>query len=83
MKKKEVHVELFGNETQVFEVKSKAVARALFELITGHLDINEQEYFGIYILLKNDQRKWLRMDKEIKKQLKGFQIKIKFSYFLN
>jgi len=70
MKKKEVHVELFGNETQVFEVKAKSVARALFELITGHLDIHEQEYFGIYILLKNDQRKWLRMDKEIKKQLK-------------
>jgi len=70
LKKKEVHVELFGNETQVFEVKSKCVARQLFELITDHLDINEAEYFGIYILLKNDQRKWLRLDKEIKKQLK-------------
>ena len=47
------------------------MARQLFELITDHLDINEAEYFGIYILLKNDQRKWLRLDKEIKKQLKG------------
>lgn len=44
--------------------------RQLFELITDHLDIHEAEYFGIYILLKNDQRKWLRLDKEIKKQLK-------------
>ena len=54
------------------------MARQLFELITDHLDINEAEYFGIYILLKNDQRKWLRLDKEIKKQLKGKISKKKF-----
>jgi len=70
MKKKEVHVELFGGETQLFEVKPKCQGQKLFQMITEFLDINEHEYFGIFILLKNHQRKWLRMDKEIKKQLK-------------
>jgi hypothetical protein len=40
-------------------------------LICDDLDIHEREYFGIFVLLKNDQRRWIRHSKELRGQLKA------------
>jgi hypothetical protein len=68
--KKEIQVEVFGAESKILEVEKKAKGHTLFALICDSLDIREKEYFGLYVSLKNDQRKWIRLDKEIKRQLK-------------
>lgn len=68
--KKEIQVEVFGAESKILEVEKKAKGHTLFDLMCDSLDIREKEYFGLYVSLKNDQRKWIRLDKEIKRQLK-------------
>lgn len=68
--KKEIQVEVFGAESKILEVEKRAKGQTLFDLMCDSLDIREKEYFGLYVSLKNDQRKWIRLDKEIKRQLK-------------
>ena len=57
--KKEIQVEVFGAESKILEVEKKATGQKLFDLMCDSLDIREKEYFGLYISLKNDQRKWI------------------------
>jgi len=64
------------------QVEKKGDGQQLFEKVTTHLELLEQDYFGLVYTDVHETRNWLQVDKSIKKQLKNepweFRFAVKF-----
>uniref|UniRef100_A0A803TUD4 Erythrocyte membrane protein band 4.1 like 2 n=1 Tax=Anolis carolinensis TaxID=28377 RepID=A0A803TUD4_ANOCA len=64
------------------DLEKKAKGQVLFDKVCGHLNLLEKDYFGLLFQDNSDQKNWLDVSKEIKRQIHNlpwmFTFNVKF-----
>ncbi|XP_060609338.2 band 4.1-like protein 2 isoform X5 [Anolis sagrei] len=64
------------------DLEKKAKGHVLFDKVCGHLNLLEKDYFGLLFQDNSDQKNWLDVSKEIKRQIHNlpwmFTFNVKF-----
>ncbi|XP_063311757.1 band 4.1-like protein 1 isoform X3 [Pelobates fuscus] len=74
-------VSLLDSSHYECEVEKHARGQVLFDIVCGHLNLLEKDYFGLTFCDSDSQKNWLDPSKEIKKQIRsgpwtfGFTVK--------
>ncbi|XP_041052081.1 FERM domain-containing protein 7-like [Carcharodon carcharias] len=78
-----LRVQLLDDTYEVFEVAQKATGKTLFDCVCHHLNLVEEDYFGVEFNNRYGNVVWLDLLKPVLKQIKGekrvlFQFVVKF-----
>ena len=79
----QTNVIFLDDTSQVFEIDKKARGAQLMEMVFGHLELHEREYFGLLFndsggvlpappAHSSDVMRWLDPDKPVRKQMRSF-----------
>ncbi|XP_048400756.1 FERM domain-containing protein 7 [Stegostoma tigrinum] len=79
----QLRVQLLDDTHEIFEVEQKATGKTLFDCVCQHLNLVEEDYFGMEFNDRYGNVVWLDLLKPVIKQIKGekmilFQFVVKF-----